>query len=195
MSEVARKTRGTDRGGSAQPASIHTRRIPVAVGMATAPVAKAVAQAATRTSRDHKPAWSNRFDQPSRETLLCELPSQSRKQFELARELLLANSAAYEQVEWLGAWNWAIAIKLQRKCAIAYAYLIPDPARPRICIPTHEDSLRQKSARVRRVLIDALRLAPVVDNVRWATWGVHSREQVEAITAFAAEFSHAHAAD
>lgn len=158
-------------------------------GEVTLPEAPPAPAHTHRASRDHKTCWAHRFERPTAEQLILELNSTARKQIEHARANF--GKTATESIEWLGTWHWTFVYRSPRVNGIAYAYLVPDPARPRMCVPTDDESLLESPARIHKLLKDALLRSPVVDSVRWVGWDIQSKDQVDAIVAFARDFAHA----
>lgn len=189
MTQTVRPSRGVRKSGQQSAPSRSKQSIePVEVLADEVPPAPAQPHRATR---DHKTCWSNRFHRATAEQLLSDLNSATRKQVEHARSNLTKYAA--ENIEWLGTWHWAFVYRTPKCNGVAHAYIIADPARPRLCVPTDDEALLESPTRIHRTLKDALLRAPVVETVRWTVWDIQSKEQVDAILAFAREFAFANA--
>jgi len=114
------------------------------------------------------------------------LATQFQPPFDHARTKLGHIPNAAETIRWNGVWKWT----LEYACASephpdAFAFLVPDPARPKICISIPDATvsgmdLRKLAKGVREVLA----AAPAVDGVRWATWDLVSKSGVDEISGF-----------
>ncbi len=88
-----------------------------------------------------------------------------------------------EAIRWHGVWKWTLDYATGQGDLVAF--LVPDPARPRVCISildatTSAIDLRKLAKGVR----DGLASAPAVDGTRWVTWDVASKSGVDEIGAF-----------
>lgn len=116
--------------------------------------------------------------------------------FEHARGKLLAIEGMRETLGLQGVWNWALAFRLT-DAEPAAAYLIPDPARPRMCITLADERLPDLPARkTPRHVRDVLMHSPNVAGIRWPIWDMESKAQVDDLLALlefrlAAERMHA----
>ncbi|MDX2130641.1 MAG: hypothetical protein SFY69_01155 [Planctomycetota bacterium] len=130
----------------------------------------------------HRPAWSDRFRVPEAHSLVGELPRAFGPAVEHARRILTGTHAFTESVCWQGVWNWCLRYGPNPMPPIACAYVVPDPAKPRLCIPFPEFTLRAMSPkRVGKSVRDTLVHAPSVNGIRWATWDIQSKAQVEEV--------------
>jgi hypothetical protein len=124
--------------------------------------------------------WEDRFQTPTAEELAGELHRQHAPAFAHAREI--AGSGGREAVTWQGVWNWTIEFRHNGDAGPALAYLIPDPDRPRVCVPIPEEALAALGKRrLAKHVKDSLAHAPVVQGVRWPVWEIHTKAGVEEI--------------
>lgn len=134
--------------------------------------------------------WEDRFRTPTAAELRGALAPQFHVPFEHARAKLTQIPGASETIRWHGVWKWTF----EYACAgeshgEVFAFLVADPARPRVCISVTDAAmsgmdLRKLSKGVR----EGLASAPAVDGTRWATWDVTSKSGVDEIGAFVAAY-------
>jgi hypothetical protein len=138
------------------------------------------------TSSKARVAWLDRFRAPAAEDLLAPFNKQTSALLEHARRKLLAVDGIREELCWHGIWNWSFVFRLLGDGERAWAYLIPDPARPRIAIPIDDEIIPDLPVRkLSKFIRDGLTHAPVVDGVRWSCWDIQNRTQVEDIVSLA----------
>lgn len=126
-----------------------------------------------------RPAWSDRFRQPTAKELVEGVAEPAVGAVRALREALLAGRGddGAEVVTWRGVWKWTLAYRGSDR---PFAYVIADPAKPRLSIPVSDAALAELALRkLSRVVRDGLSHAPNVDGVRWATWDVQSEQQAE----------------
>lgn len=131
--------------------------------------------------------WLDRFKQPTAAALLAELPAQKLGLFETVREKLPETTDAVETLGWHGIpWRWCFAYEVGKKRKgsdeLPFAYLIPDPERPRLCLPLEGSVVatvkpRQISKTIREGIVYATRVADVF----WTTWDLQSKAGLEDI--------------
>ncbi|MFN5944553.1 MAG: hypothetical protein ACK5ZG_01245 [Phycisphaerae bacterium] len=111
----------------------------------------------------------------------------------MTRERLRKYPQATESLAWLGTWQWTLQFRTPTSNGVSWVYLIPNPQRPQVCIPVHDTTLAAVAPKLlSRSIRETLLFAPTVDGVRWATWDVQSRTQMEALLAFAEACATAH---
>jgi hypothetical protein len=131
-------------------------------------------------------AWEDRFRIPTPEELLEGLPARSRARVKQLREELAQSVGAHEYVQWLGPWGWSFVYRTPKCNGVAKAYLVPDPHRPRVCVPAEERIIAEADAKtISRATREALAAAPEVDGVRWPTWDVETQEAAKDAVKFA----------
>lgn len=114
------------------------------------------------------------------------MASQFHVPFEHARAKLTQIPGASETIRWHGVWKWTFEYACAGEAhGEVFAFLVADPARPRVCISVTDAAmsgmdLRKLSKGVR----EGLASAPAVDGIRWATWDVASKSGVDEIVAF-----------
>jgi hypothetical protein len=97
-----------------------------------------------------------------------------------ARGKLLAATGIREVLAWQGVWNWTFVYERDQQRNPAVAYIVPDPSRPRICVTIPEAMLADLSLpRLSKSVRDGIVFAPVVNAIRWPTWDIHSKPQVD----------------
>ncbi len=124
--------------------------------------------------------WPDRFREPTAESLIDFLHRQNLPSFNHARSKLLALEGIGESIAWQGVWNWTLAFRATGQQGSACAYLIPDPDRPRICIPIAEHRLADLPARrLSKAVRESILHAPSVNGDRWPVWAIQSKAQIE----------------
>lgn len=147
---------------------------------------KAVAPRVGRVRLVMRPAWADRFRTPTPQQLIAGVPASVRALAVAAREQLRKHPQASETLAWLGTWQWTMQFRTPSSNGVSWAYLILNPQRPQVCIPVHATTLAQLPAKdMPRSLREAIALAPAVDGVRWATWDLQSKSQVQTLVRFA----------
>lgn len=99
----------------------------------------------------------------------------------MARRLIFECGLAEEFI-WQGVWRWSFVYTPSQTPAKPAAFLIPDPHKPRLCVPIDQRALlrivnRPMFPLVRRALAEC----PVIDGVRWPTWTIISAEETAEI--------------
>jgi len=133
-----------------------------------------------------RPQWSDRFRQPSEAELLDAISRQFQPAFEHARTRLGAWENSRETIEWRGVWHWTFVCRVNGEHEPAWGYLVPDPARPRVCLPFPDELLTAlPPKRLAKAVRDTLIHAPSVSGVRWPTWDVQSKAQIDEVMTLA----------
>lgn len=144
------------------------------------------ARAGTRVRLAMRPAWADRFRQPNAEQLLAGVIPALRPLLSAMRDRLRGHPQARESLAWLGTWQWTLQFRTAATNGVAWVYLIPNPQRPQVCIPVQDAFLAGVAPRLlTRSMLETLSLAPTVDGVRWATWDVQSRTQMDGLATLA----------
>lgn len=121
-------------------------------------------------------AWQDRFHTPTAQRLLADIQRGFTSPIEHIRAKLLAGEAIHESVIWSGVWNWTLAYTHNGDSGPAWAYIVPDPAHPRLCLPFPDGLLGELPVKkISKTVRDALVHATSVDGVRWPTWELTSK--------------------
>jgi hypothetical protein len=138
------------------------------------------------SSSKSRPAWPDRFRAPSADDLLAPFNKQVAALLEHARTKLRAVEGVKEEISWQGVWNWTFVYRIPGDGERAWAYLVPDPAKPRIAVTVFDDIIPDLPIRkLSKYIRDGLTHAPVVDGVRWPHWDISNRTQVDDIVSLA----------
>ena len=120
--------------------------------------------------------WADQFTTPSAASLLAAASPPAAELLALARERLSAVDGASESIEWLGLpWRWTLTFS-RGGHEPALAYLVPDPATPRIAVPLRHEivhAIEPKS--VSRAIRDEILACTHVAGVYWPSWELTSR--------------------
>jgi hypothetical protein len=131
-------------------------------------------------------AWMDRFRAPSVSELFAPFNKQVCAILEHARARMLAVDGVKEEVSWQGVWRWTLVYRIPGEGERGWAYLVPDPAKPRLALPVMDELIAElPMKKLSRVIRDGLAHAPTVDGVRWAQWEVQSRTQADEILSLA----------
>ncbi|MBL9002506.1 MAG: hypothetical protein JNK25_15355 [Phycisphaerae bacterium] len=135
--------------------------------------------AATQRARR---AWDDRFHTPSAGDLVSAVEKQWRTAFSHARECILRDADVSEVVAWQGVWKWTLTYRHVFFPERAWAYLIADPAKPRLCVPMSDVAIDGLNvAKTPKFVRESLAFAPIVDGVRWPVWDVQTRQLINGI--------------
>jgi hypothetical protein len=120
-----------------------------------------------------RPAWSDRFAQPSVRQLRDELPVPNRRLFDAIRKHMLDQEGVQEALVWYGAgWHWAIEFRT-RLSKDPLAVLIPAPHDLQLALPMDKDFTESLSLkRMKRAIRDGLELAREPFHTRWGIWSL-----------------------
>lgn len=137
-------------------------------------------------SQKCRAAWPDRFRVPTPDELLNPFNKQVGALIEHVRERLLATEAVKEEISFQGVWNWTFVYRLPNDSDLGWAYLVPDPAKPRISVPVQDDIVADLPIRkLSKFIRDGLIHAPMVNGVRWATWDLVNKTQADDILSLA----------
>jgi len=126
-------------------------------------------------SRAH---WENRFQVPTADQLIAGVCRSLIPATDLSRRTLLEVESASEAVQWRGVWHWTLVYATSAS-EPGLAYIIPDPSRPRLCIPFPESLLTEPAVkRLPKIVRDGLLAAPAVAGTCWPVWEIQSKAQV-----------------
>lgn len=128
-----------------------------------------------------RPAWEDRFRQPSAADLLAGFNKQLTQLLGYSRTRFAAIEGVSEEIAWLGIpWRWSLTYRSCGGEARPIGYIIPQPGRPQIALPLSEETILALPAkRISKFVRDGLVSAIQVENVRWAQWEVTTRSQVD----------------
>ncbi|MFG0327410.1 MAG: hypothetical protein ACF8SC_09130 [Phycisphaerales bacterium JB037] len=140
----------------------------------------------TTRPKDIPNAWSCKFQTPTIDLLLADLPKTDRPAFDLAREALAEIDTARETLEWHGIpWRWALRYTT-RGSADPFAYLVPDPAAPLLCLPVPGELLRDTEvAKLARTVREGVASGTRVGELVWCHWQLVAKSLVPDLVGFA----------
>lgn len=127
-------------------------------------------------------AWDDRFREPAVDELFKGVSSHGgAEQFKELRKRLGAFQGVQERVQWQGVpWRWTLVYSCDLDPTRAFAYLVPDPAKPQIAIPltvAMVESLPLK--RMKKAVRDAVLLSKFVAGVYWPSWTLEAGVPVD----------------
>jgi hypothetical protein len=139
---------------------------------------------ATLEQIETRGAWSDRFRTPSMDDLLGPLPRAARTAMVHASATLTTARGFTESLRWHGVWKWSCSYESPAATERAAAYLIPDPQRPRLCVPVCSSAAAMLQTRSTPAFIrHALESCPVVDGVHWPIWQVEGKQMINELFA------------
>lgn len=135
--------------------------------------------AGTQTPSTTQYAWKDRFETPTPDTLMDQLAGVHTDILALLRTGLLASNAPREKIKWHGVpWCWTLEYR-QRKAAHAIAFLIPEPGRPRLCLPlTAEFVCSLELSAIAKTLRDGILSGTQVNDLLWVEWEPAAKSHV-----------------
>lgn len=138
---------------------------------------------AVAMSRLAKAAWLDRFATPSAAMLRAAYPKERAVYLDALRHGLGQIDGLSESIAWQGVpWRWSFVYSMRgREDDIhAWAYVIPDLEKLRVCVTLTADDLRRLNIRrMKRWIRDGIVFARSVGGVSWATFEVDSRAATE----------------
>jgi len=124
-------------------------------------------------------AWTNRFCAPTPEDVIDGIHPLPRLAFARARQML---AALDEEFIWQGVWKWSFVYTRAVGPWCAAAFLIPDPIKPRMCIPLDKMAVAKLTCKPLSPLVRAaLCNCPIIENTRWPSWVLSEPSAVEEI--------------
>lgn len=134
----------------------------------------------TKSSFKRRPAWTDRFHEPTVRALQAGLSDEHREVFIAARSGFRGLADVCETVEWAGIpmrWSFVYRIEGHER---ALAYLVPDPSKPALVLPlTEHDIDAVLTKRLPKFVHEGILHAAEVAKVRWAQWPLTSLPQVK----------------
>ena len=138
---------------------------------------------------NYKPAsvWENKFRTPAREDLLAGLAKPHAQLIEIARQRLREVPRVREELVWQGLpWRWTLAFRLEGEATRPWAYLVPEPGKPRLVLSLTLDELTKVPVRkLSKPARDPLTHGVEVDGVHWVEWEITSRALLDEVLALA----------
>lgn len=135
------------------------------------------------TGTKQPPAWENKFVTPTLEECLDPYLPHVRQLFDDARARILAHNPILEEFGWQGLpWRWCLTYRLPGEHHHDFAYLVPNPEKPRIAMPFSESELQSMPLhRFKKHLKDALAHSVKTGRTHWATFEITSKPQLDDI--------------
>ncbi len=131
--------------------------------------------------------WEDRFGRPTVESLLGACPRGVLPLIDHARERLKKVKGVSEQLVWQGIpWRWTLTYRHPLEAERSFAFVVPDPAKPRLAIPIPDRVLAEISLKkASKLLRDPILQAPIVGAVRWCQWELQSKALIEEVVELA----------
>lgn len=127
---------------------------------------------------DSRARWENRFHVPTAEQLVTGVTKSLVPATDLSRRTLLEVESSVESVQWRGVWRWTL-VYAASPAEPGLAYIIPEPSKPRLCIPFPESQLGDLPLkRLSKIVRDGLMAAPIVAGTCWPVWEIQNKAQV-----------------
>lgn len=127
--------------------------------------------------------WEDRFGRPTIESLLAACPRSVLPFIDHARERLKKVKGVAEQLAWQGIpWRWTLTYCHPQELERAFAFVVPDPAKPRLAVPIPDRILAEVPLKkASKPFRDAIQQAPIVGAVRWCQWELQTKGLIEEI--------------
>jgi hypothetical protein len=134
--------------------------------------------AATTTAKE---AWENEFREPSLDELRGMYQDAELRLFDSCREGAEELDDVTWRINWEGVpWRWCLRFEHPEDGEQPFAYLVPAPEGPELCVPlTSEcvDSIPLR--RLKRYGRDGIVKAKKVGSVRWPSWTISAKTELE----------------
>lgn len=131
--------------------------------------------------------WENKFRSPTGAELLHGLAKPHAALVDEARTRLLGVSGAREEIVWHGLpWRWTFSYRGEGALSRPWAYLVPEPAKPRLVLPlTLEELSRFPLRKLTKPARDPLSHGVEVDGVHWVEWEISVRALMDEVLTLA----------
>lgn len=131
--------------------------------------------------------WKDRFHTPSFDELVASFNRQLGSLLELARHKLLEFPGIRDEVAWQGIpWRWAVVFRWDAEPTRPWAYLVPEPGKPRLVLPLPADVIaRLPARRLTKPTRDGIVHSAEVSGVHWAQWDLSNRPQLDELMVIA----------
>ena len=131
-----------------------------------------------------RPAWEDRWTEPTAEQLLEMLKEPVRKAVQWLIEETHQLSGVEQRVRWFGtAWKWTIELTFtdaEGNDLGVLAYIVPSPETPVISIPLQRDVVDElPMRRLNKYIREGIRSAKCAVELHWAVWTPTSRSDAE----------------
>lgn len=127
--------------------------------------------------------WEDRFRTPTLEDLWQQYNRQTANLLDAALERLRGYGDLSEDLTWQGLpWRWTITFRSQVDNGRAWAYLVPDPEKPKLAMPLTSAMVSSMPLhRMKKHVRDGVLQSRLVDGVYWATWDLTGKDQLKDI--------------
>lgn len=127
--------------------------------------------------------WNDRFSKPEVDQLSAHYDGSACALFDSARKNVSQSESVEERLAWQGLpWRWTLVFEHPSDPTRAFAYLVPDPATPKISVPlTPEMIQRLPLKRMKKTIRDGIETGNRINSVIWACWDIGSENQLDEI--------------
>lgn len=127
--------------------------------------------------------WEDRFKTPTLDDLRQQYNRQTANLLDTALERLRGYGDLSEDLSWQGLpWRWTITFKSTKADSRAWAYVVPDPEKPKLAMPLTAEMVNAMPLhRMKKHVRDGVLLSRLVDGVYWATWDLTGKDQLKDI--------------
>lgn len=134
-----------------------------------------------------KSSWENKFRNPTLAELKAVYLKPVQQLFEESREAITRFGEFREELAWLGVpWRWSLVYR-QSGEPLPAAYLVPQPLKPRIAIPVDVDFvLSAPTRKLSKFIREGLVHCPEVGGIKWASWELLAKNQLDEVIEFMA---------
>lgn len=120
-------------------------------------------------------AWQDRFQPPTADMLLSELPDGLKPALRVA----IRDLGGRPKAVWVDSWNWTLHLQTPQ----GPVYFIPDPSGPRLAVrlPRHRFERMHEALKADRASKSVLLSASGVGDTVWTEWAVDDPETLAAV--------------
>lgn len=128
-------------------------------------------------------AWEDRFKTPSLDELREQYNRQMVNLLDLALERLRGYGDLNEALSWQGLpWRWTITFRSSNDQGQAWAYVVPDPEKPKLAMPLTAAMVSSMPLhRMKKHVRDGVLQSRLVDGIYWASWDLTGKDQLKDI--------------
>ncbi len=126
-------------------------------------------------------AWEDKFATPEIDTLREQYPKAMRTLFDEARERIVAFGDASEELVWEGLpWRWCLRYTVPGDPTRAFAFLVPNPEKPRIGVSFTGEMLQSMPLhRLKKYMKEILVASHDVGGMFWSEFEFASKPQLD----------------
>jgi hypothetical protein len=128
--------------------------------------------------------WADKFDHPTKKSLLSELNTEQAVLFEKGYRSLSDLCGSKPKLVWMDLpWNWCYVFQCPEHTLIETLYLVPDPDLPRVAATIRKAFFEKHSIdTLPKLLQSGIISGSLINHQTWCQWEVPSIEFLDAIS-------------